>query len=261
MINAAFGGGAGWREALDQGMFEQQRFKRDERIEQQLTRLSELPVFTFTEFEQLLARDLEDIDKETGSVVKRGQLMYDRMMSGSTSKAVDDRKQFLNRCLRIIGELNPHERRLPKLLDRKARAAVATKLEVSVAQVEEVIHQHQLYYAQWTFLRREKLRGRPVPKTNDEFGWRLRLKPTREYIEVMQTIQKVKKRTQEARPGYEEPPHEGTPNSKQQPLLIRPYLSSSYSSPERRKLPQREERDARYRPGGLVDIRGHPQRS
>jgi hypothetical protein len=35
----------------------------------------------------------------------------------------------------------------------------ATKLEVSVAQVEEVIHQHQLYHAQWTFLRRE-VRGR-----------------------------------------------------------------------------------------------------
>ena len=66
---------------------------------------------------------------------------------------------------------------------------------------------------------------------------RLRLKPTREFIEVMQLVQRRKQELEEARPGYEPPPRDMHVRTRRVPLKIRPYISSSRKSPERRKPP------------------------
>ena len=160
----------------------------------------------------------------------------------------------MKRTLRIVGEFNEHERRLPKLLDRRARHAIAEKLNVDVSHVENVIFQFQVQHAQWTFLRREKLRGRPVPTDNAEVEWRWKLKPTREFVELMNTFQRRKMELEEARPGYKKPPSDLHINSQQVPLKIRPYLSSSRPQVERRKAPPKPNR--RFRGPYLVKAGG-----
>ena len=106
-----------------------------------------------------------------------------------------------------------------------------------------MLFQFQVQYAQWTFLRREKLRGRPIPTTNEEIEWRWRLKPTREFIEIMQLMRRRKEQLEEARPGYTPPPRPATPNSQQVPLKIRPFISSAYGTPAKGQGHVSEEND------------------
>lgn len=226
--------GAGWREAFDSGMYVQQKAKQDAMVVEQLQKMAETEMFTFDEQERDLAKGLADL--ESGLTRwQRAQLWADSLQGGTTAETVERRKEDLKLRLRIIGEFNQSERRMPRLLHRKAREAIALKLGVAVNSVEDVIFQFQLQYAQWSFLRREYLRGRPTPVTADELEQRLRAKPTREFVEVMNLFRRKKEQLEEARPSYAAPPRDMHINSKQQPLKIRPYISSSYRDPARRK--------------------------
>ena len=244
--------GRGWLDALRDGSHEMQKAKRDQQVEEQLTKLSECESFTFEYYESELSKALDEL--ENGMTrAQRVQLFADRMQGGNVSKNLDEQKEEVQRTLRIVGEFNAHERKIPKLLDRKARAAIAEKLNVDVSHVENVIFQFQVQHAQWTFLRRERLRGRPIPNNNDEVEWRWKLKPTREFVELMNTFQRRKMELEEARPGYKKPPSDLHINSQQVPLKIRPYLSSSRREVERRKAPPKK--DPRHRGPYLLGTR------
>ena len=171
------------------------------------------------------------------TAAQRVRLFADRMQGGVMSDNIEKQKSDVRLRLRVLNELNVHERRMPKLLDRKAREAVAQKLQLQRSAVDDVVFQFQLQRAQWTFLRRERLRNRPVPVSSEELEWRLKLKPTREFIEAMDVFRKRKQMLEEERPGYVPTPRRMHFRTKRNPLRIRPYISSSNANPERRKAP------------------------
>ena len=113
------------------------------------------------------------------ATMQRARLFADRMQGGAQAATIDRQKEQAERKLAIIAELNPHERRQPKLLDLPARRAIAAKLGVRVEHVHELLFEYQLQRAQWTYLRREYLRGRPLPNSSEELEWQMRRKPTK----------------------------------------------------------------------------------
>ena len=228
--------GVGWREALSVGIYERKMAERDAMVVERLAALADMPAFTFADQEEEFAKALYEMD-EGITTAQRVRLFADKMQGGNVSDTVEKRKEDTRLRLSIIREFNEHERRNPKLLCRKAREAIARKLGIETKWVEDVIFQFHLQYAQWTFLRRERLRNRPIPTTSEELETRLRLKPTREFIEVMNIFRKLKQEHEESRPSYEPPPRDMHVSSKRTPLKIRPYISSSRRDAERRKSP------------------------
>lgn len=83
----------------------------------------------------------------------------------------------------------------------------------------------------------QKLRNRPLPASGDELEEGLRLRPTRQFMDVMNMVRKLKQKLEEARPGYVEPPRDMHTFGK---LKIRPYISSSRRRADRRKPPSKE---------------------
>ena len=243
-MNEKLASGVGWREALSTGMYEQNKAKRDQMVVDRLEKLANMPVFSFNEQEEEFQTALDEMENGI-TRFQKAQLFADRMQGGTISQSIDKRKEDTKMRLSIIGEFNEHERRNMKLLDWKARRDIARKLGIEVKWVDDVIFQFHLQYAQWAFLRREKLRGRPIPTTSDELEVRLRGKPTREFIEVMQLFQRKKKELEEAHPSYVKPPRDMHIDSARRPLKIRPYISSSWRNPERRKPPPKPDKRMR----------------
>lgn len=228
--------GAGWREAFASGRYAQQKAKNDAIQIERMTELAEMETYTFDDQANDVRKALKQMDEDI-TTFQRAQLFADKMQGGNTSDVIEKRKTDFRLRLSILDEFNEHERRVPKLLDWRARAAIARKLNIEPLQVDDVIFQFQLQYAQWAFLRREQLRGRKIPTSAEELEMRMRNMPTREFIEVMNVFRSRKQMLEEARPGYTPPPNDMHINSAQKPLKIRPYISSSHKHPDRRKPP------------------------
>lgn len=81
----------------------------------------------------------------------------------------------------------------------------------------------------------------------------MRLKPTREFIEVMNLYRRKKTELEEARPGYAEPPRDRHVRSRREPLKIRPYISSSRRDPDMRLTKDKPYK--RFRPSKLLSAR------
>jgi hypothetical protein len=195
--------GKGWREALDSGLYEQQRLKRLEGFKTTIEELAQAESFTLDSFEGRLKQGLDEL--ENGMTrIQRARLFADKLSGGTTSDTLDAQKEDVRRKLRIIGELTPHERRMPKLLDRRARRDVAAKLGLTETHVDELLFEFQLQYAQWAFLRREHMRGRKLPENNDEFEAGMQRRPTREFVALMKGFEEKKRRLEQARNGDEE---------------------------------------------------------
>ena len=116
--------GVGWRDALSSGYYAQQTAKKEEIVVQRIEKLAEMPAFTFADLEEDLRAALKEMELGT---LQRAQLFADRMSGGTVEQTLEKRKEEVNRRLRIIGEFNEHERRMPKLLDRKARDAIGAR--------------------------------------------------------------------------------------------------------------------------------------
>ena len=68
-----------------------------------------------------------------------------------------------------------------------------------VRDIDELLFEYQLQRAQWSFLRREALRGREVPQSPDELEWRMKGKPTREFVHVMRAFERRKEQMEAER--------------------------------------------------------------
>ena len=58
--------------------------------------------------------------------------------------------------------------------------------------MDETIFNYQANYAQWSFLRREYLRNRKLPTNAEELEWMLQRRPTKEYVHLMRSYQRLK---------------------------------------------------------------------
>lgn len=191
--------GDGWREALRSGLREQEKEKRQDVNKEQMLHIAEMPEFTIDAFEGVLERGLKDLEESTNTGMARARLWADSMSGGVMSDTIEKQKEEAKRKLRIIREFNEHERRVPKLLDRRARKAIASTLDVSETEVSEVLFNFQLQHAQWTFLRRERLRGRPLPETSAELEWMVGRRPTKEFVAAMKAIREMRDRAENDR--------------------------------------------------------------
>lgn len=184
--------GKGWREALDDGLYQTQIAKREDAQRERMLAQAKTEFYGMDEFADELRSGLQELE-DGMTPMARARLFADKMTGGDTQKNIDAQKADIEKKLRIMGEFTPSEKKIPKLLDKKARAAIAEKLGVESKDVEEVIFQYQLQYSQWTFLRREHLRGRRLPVSSDELEWRLQKMPTKEYMHVMRMFAQRKK--------------------------------------------------------------------
>ena len=188
--------GKGWRESLSTGIVEQQRLKRQEHVADLLNKTARMESFGFEDLAAIVQGALDEMAEGMNTVMK-ARLFADKLQGGHQKDTLDMQKAEAERKLAIIAELTPHEKKWPKLLDRKARNAIAGKLEIEVEHVDELILEYQLQYAQWAFLRREFLRGRPVPQTSDDLESGIKCRPTREFVHVMKVIEKHKEKVLE----------------------------------------------------------------
>ena len=92
--------------------------------------IAEMPEFTIDAFEGVLERGLKDLEESTNTGMARARLWADSMSGGVMSDTIEKQKEKAKRKLRIIREFNEHERRVPKLLDRRARKAIASTLDL-----------------------------------------------------------------------------------------------------------------------------------
>lgn len=190
--------GKGWRDALETGLIEQQKLKRDDQMIAQLEKTANIEKYGFDDFGALLQEMLDELENGM-TAAQRVRLAGDRFMGGTTAATIDKQKETAQRKLRIIKEINPHERRWPKLLNRAARLDIASKLDVELVHVEELLFEYQIQYAQWAFLRREKLRGRPLPQNSSDLEWMMKARPTKEFVQFMRAFEKKKSDLEKAR--------------------------------------------------------------
>jgi len=191
--------GRGWREALEIGLVEQQRLKRSEAVQEQLERLANMETYGFDDFTDLVQASLKEIEEGTSGVATKARLFADRMSGGTQEQTIERQKEQQKRKLAILTELTVHEKRQPKLLDRKARRVIASKLGIDVVTIDELLFEFQLQRAQWSFIRREALRGRPLPSSADDLEWMMKTKPTREFVHVMSAYEQHRKKLEDAR--------------------------------------------------------------
>ena len=130
--------GKGWREALADGQAAQAQAKREDMTRERMEDLAKQPFFTFEHMEEELRKSLKELEDGMTTITK-AKLFADTMSGGKQQETIDQQKADAELKLRILGELNEHERALPKLLDRKARQAIAAKLSVETKAVDETI--------------------------------------------------------------------------------------------------------------------------
>ncbi len=205
-MNKGLESNKGWRAALEDGVASHQQAKRDEFVRDSMRELGKSPAFGFDQLRENYQRALDEIENQ--GLMAKGRLWADKMTGGDTADNIERQKKDTTAKIAIIDELTVHERRRPKLLDRKARAEIARKLApvgVGAELVDTLLLEFELQRAQWGFLRREFLRGRRLPTTNEELQWRIKNRPTREYMHVMKRLQKEKlaKERQELSPDEE----------------------------------------------------------
>ena len=160
--------------------------------------ISEKEEYSFNDLETELKDALNELENGM-TIPQKGRLWADTMSGGTMKETIDKQKEDTMKKLKIIGEFNEHERRVPRLLNWKARQQIAEKLEISVDEVSECIFNFQLQHAQWTFLRRERLRGRPLPTTAQEMEWMVQKRPTKEFVRVMKAFGEMKDRLEKER--------------------------------------------------------------
>ena len=196
------GKGKGWRQALESGLIEQQRLRREETVLHQMEQLAAKEDYGFDDFADMVQQSLDDFEKGM-TTMQRARLFADELSGGNTKATVEAQKEAAMRKLRIIEELTVHEKRTPKLINGKARAAIAQKLSIDVKSVNELMFEFQLQRAQWSFIRREALRGRRIPQSTDELEWMMKARPTREFMHAMRLyhgrLEALKKEREEAR--------------------------------------------------------------
>eukprot|EP00322_Chrysochromulina_rotalis_P006948 CAMPEP_0115857878 /NCGR_PEP_ID=MMETSP0287-20121206/15805_1 /TAXON_ID=412157 /ORGANISM="Chrysochromulina rotalis, Strain UIO044" /LENGTH=268 /DNA_ID=CAMNT_0003312117 /DNA_START=33 /DNA_END=839 /DNA_ORIENTATION=+ len=192
--------GAGWRESLEAGLVEQQRLKRMDAVAEQLNRLAEMERYDFDDLAGLVRDSLDELENGI-TRVQKARLFADKLSGGTMQDTIEEQKANAKAKLQIISELTVHEKRQPKLIDAKARRAIAAKVGVDVQNVDELLFEFQLQRAQWSFVRREALRGRYVPQTSDELEWMLKARPTREFVHVMKAYEERRHMLEQARNG------------------------------------------------------------
>ena len=123
--------GTGWREALESGLYEQQKMQRQDDVREQLNKMASMESFGFDELAGQLRHSLEQLEQGM-TTFQRARLFADKMSGGNTSDNIEQQKAKAISKLKILDELNPHEKRKPKLLDPPARRAIAAKLGIEV---------------------------------------------------------------------------------------------------------------------------------
>jgi len=190
--------GAGWRNALESGLVEQQKLKRQDAVKEQIDRLASMETFGFDDLADLFRQQLHELD--TGITrVQQARLFADKLSGGTMKDSIDEQKAAAQRKLQVLEEFTVHEKRQPKLLDKKARRSIAAKLGIEPTVIDELLFEYQLQRAQWSFVRREALRGRYVPQTSDEMEWMMKAKPTREFVHVMKAYEERRQMLQQRR--------------------------------------------------------------
>lgn len=185
--------GKGWRESLEDGLYQQQIAKREDAQRDRMVNLAKIEDFGFDDLAAELRAGLKELE-DGMTITQRARLFADKMSGGTYGEDIEKQKVDIQRRLRIIDEFNPHEKRVPKLLHKKARTAIAENLGLDRRHVDEMVFTFQLHYSQWSFLRREYLRGRKVPDSPEELEWRLQQRPTKEYVAVMKAFMRRKKK-------------------------------------------------------------------
>ena len=194
-MTAGLEGKKGWRAALEDGLATQQAAKRDEFVTERMQELARMDTYGFEDLADELQRGLEEMENQ--GLVQRARLYADKLSGGEQSDNIEKLKELAKTKLAIIGELNEHERLKPKIVCRLARADIAQKLGLPVRLVERLLFEFEVNKAQWTFLRREYLRGRPLPSNSSEFEWMVQRRPTREFVHVMMTMRKQREKRAE----------------------------------------------------------------
>jgi len=186
--------GKGWREALDKGVHEKQKAEREEKTQERFASLAQVESYAVDNYEAELRSVLDAFEKNM-TPIQRGRLLYNKVVQGGNlQESLEEQKQGAERKLRIFGELTVHERRQPRLLTLAAQRAIADKLAVDVRHVTEALFEFMWSYAQWTYVRREYLRNRRLPRTDTEFQWMVAQRPTKDYITLVKLFQQRKER-------------------------------------------------------------------
>jgi hypothetical protein len=185
----------GWRAALDDGLATQQLEKREDFVRERMRKLGAMEVYGFDALRAEYQEALDEIDSQ--GMMTKARLYADKLSGGDQSATLEKQKADTAAKIAVIDELTPSERRKPKLLDRRARADIAQKNGLDAAMVDRAILEYDLQRAQWAFLRREHLRGRPIPTSSAELEWRMQARPTREFVHAMEKHQAALQEEQE----------------------------------------------------------------
>lgn len=176
--------GASLSDAIHKGMMAYRAEKKENLWLETNLKMIKLDTFGFEVMRDQLAEALKETDSQT--MMQRAGLKADRLRGGNQEAMLEQMQSELREQIKLIDALNPSERRKPELLTRRARIKLAEELGLeSTKPVDELVQRYEMMRIQWGWLRRERQRGRPLPDSPEDLQWRMRNRPTREFMRVM----------------------------------------------------------------------------
>mmetsp|Transcript_10534 Transcript_10534/g.34950 ORF Transcript_10534/g.34950 Transcript_10534/m.34950 type:complete len:275 (+) Transcript_10534:90-914(+) len=172
--------GVSWTEATSEAMRDVRKERRSESLREFYEGLAAAPTFDLGALRAQYEEGLAAEDKMTAT--QRMGLRFDQLRGGEQAQALDEMKAELRTSLAILDAMTPAEARSPLELVKASRAAkerIVGQVGLSSdAPIKSVLMQFEWSLIQHEFLRRERLAGRTLPRTQEEMEWMLRQRPT-----------------------------------------------------------------------------------
>jgi len=170
--------GRSFGEQLRAGMTAQEKDKLDEHWKKHMTWLISLEEFGFEEFRQNLQESLEEQDNM--NMAQRAYMWGNHQIGGNLKTDFDKQRTELQELIKIVDEMTPSEKRVPRLLTYEARVALANEVGTTKAAVDKAMDQFENLHAMHSWLRRESSMGRLLPDNSADLAWMMQVRPTRE---------------------------------------------------------------------------------
>jgi len=175
--------GGSFGDALRGGITAHATARKDEAFREETDKMLAMETFEWSNLRGIMEQALEQT--EARGVRQKISLGFDYLRGGSQTEQLEAIKKEVRNYIKVIDELTPSEKRNTTLLTTRARQLISQRLGFQgVKEVNESIERFEFMKAQHGWLKREAARGRRLPADQQELGWMMRQRPTREYQQL-----------------------------------------------------------------------------
>lgn len=174
-------------EAIQEGARSKKLTEWEEQWQARNNSMASKPEYSVADLRETLADALTQHDSM--SMANKMQLKWDTWVSkGDTEESFEKAKSDIRQQIKIIDALTPSELRMPSIVRREDREIIAKELGVSQKDVHELFIKFFQVQMQWSWLRREFVKGRALPTSEEDLSVGMRDKPTPQTYKFMKMM-------------------------------------------------------------------------